>query len=76
MPTIAQINSIKVYMYFDDHAPPHFHAIYNEYEIQIEIKTLKTLHGSLPKKQYQSVIDWAEKSQDYLNFKWKEFNKQ
>jgi hypothetical protein len=24
-------------MYYRDHAPPHFHAVYGDYEIEVEI---------------------------------------
>ena len=43
MPVIYIIDSIKIVLYFDDHNPPHFHAIYNEYEEVIEILTNKNL---------------------------------
>lgn len=59
MPTIHKINSIKIDIYSRDHLPPHFHAIYGEYEVLVIIKTLKIYQGSLPKKQLNMVIDWA-----------------
>lgn len=31
MPLISRFFGILIYMYFDDHAPPHFHAEYGEY---------------------------------------------
>ncbi len=37
MPTYFTFDGIKIDLYFDDHAPPHFHAIYAEYEELIEI---------------------------------------
>ncbi|MHC4473302.1 MAG: DUF4160 domain-containing protein, partial [Planctomycetota bacterium] len=30
MPRISEFFGIAVYMYFDDHSPPHFHARYAE----------------------------------------------
>lgn len=59
MPTIHIINSIKIDVYSRDHLPPHFHALYAEYEILIVIKTLKTYAGSLPAPQFKMVINWA-----------------
>jgi hypothetical protein len=32
-------------MYFNDHAPPHFHAEYGEYEAIYVIDTLEILRG-------------------------------
>jgi hypothetical protein len=74
MPRIKIIDSIKIYIYAKDHNPPHFHAIHAEYEELIEIKSLKTYSGKLPKTQRKKVINWASKSLDYLMRKWKEFN--
>lgn len=71
MPTIKIIDSIKIDIYSREHPPPHFHAIYAEYEELIEIETLKTYAGQLPKKQRIKVIDWANVNKDFLleNFK-------
>ena len=46
---------IKIYIYDFDHNPPHFHAISAEYEVLIEIKSLKILRGDIVpiEKNYQ-----------------------
>ena len=62
MPTLDVINSIKIDVYSRDHLPPHFHAIYSEHEILIEIKNLKTYAGSLPVRQHKIVLEWAKKA--------------
>lgn len=71
MPTIKIIDSIKIDVYSREHPPPHFHAIYAEYEELIEIKTLDTYAGFLPKAQRTKVIDWAQEKHEFLlqNFK-------
>ena len=66
MPTLIIIDSIKIDVYIREHPPPHFHAIYAEYEELIEIKTLATYAGNLPKAQRNKVIEWAKAKQDYL----------
>jgi hypothetical protein len=68
MPTIHIINSIKIDVYSREHLPPHFHALYAEQEILIEIKTLDIYEGSLPVRQYRMVISWAAGTgiQNYL----------
>jgi hypothetical protein len=73
MPVVHQIDSIKIKLYFKDHLPPHFHAQYNEYEILIEIRTLETYAGDLPKKQLKSVLEWAKENQEGLMAIWDEF---
>lgn len=74
MPTIHIIGSIKILIYYEDHLPPHFHAIYNEYEELIEIQTLETYRGKIPSKQRKKVIAWAEENKDQLIEIWNNFN--
>jgi hypothetical protein len=71
MPTIKIIDSIKIDLYAREHPPPHFHAIFAEYEELIVIRTLETYAGKIPAAQRKKVIAWAEKSKALLldNFK-------
>ena len=62
VPTLLILNSIKIDVYSREHLPPHFHALYGEHEILIIIKTMKTYAGSLPRRQHQTVLEWARKS--------------
>ena len=48
-----------IYMYYMDHNPPHFHAMYGEYEAIFEIMSLNLLKGSLPPKAISLVTEWA-----------------
>ena len=57
MPTICRFYGILVQMYFADHAPPHFHALYAEFEAVIEIRTLKVLQGALSLRAMELVIE-------------------
>ena len=61
MPTFYIIDGVKIVLYFDDHNPPHFHAIIAEYDALIEIKTLEILEGDLPKNKQKKVLEWAKK---------------
>jgi hypothetical protein len=60
LPTISVFFGILIRMYFNDHAPPHFHALYNEYEAVIEIETLTVLQGALPGRAMNLVLEWAQ----------------
>jgi hypothetical protein len=74
MPTVKLLDSIKILVYFKDHMPPHFHAIYNEYEVLVEIESLAVYSGYLPNKQMKRVQKYAANHQEFLARKWKEFN--
>lgn len=46
-------------MYFNDHAPAHFHAEYSGDEAVISIETRSVLGGRLPHRAQGLVIEWA-----------------
>ncbi len=73
MPTISMFYGIIIRMYFapEDHNPPHFHAIYNEYEATIDIRTCEILEGNLPSKQRKAVLAWSELHQEELMANWR-----
>jgi Domain of unknown function (DUF4160) len=60
MPTIHIINSIRIDVYAREHMPPHFHAIYAEHEMLVEICTLASYAGWLPPKKQRLIIQWAQ----------------
>jgi Domain of unknown function (DUF4160) len=40
MPTISVFYGIVIQMFWRDHAPPHFHALYAEHEALIDLRDL------------------------------------
>lgn len=70
MPRISAFYGIVIAMYYDDHAPPHFHARFGEFEAQVEIATGEVLHGSLPKRALGLVREWTELHRDELESDW------
>ncbi len=61
MPTISTFYGILIQMFWGDHAPPHFHALYAEYEIIVEIRTLEVMSGTMPKRALTLILEWAKK---------------
>ena len=59
MPTISTFYGILIQMFWNDHAPPHFHALYAEYEVLIDIHTLEVVRGSMPRRALTLVLEWA-----------------
>jgi len=70
MPELSRFLGIKIFMYFNEHNPPHFHVEYNEYKASIDIKTFGVMEGKLPSKVLGLVVEWAEDSQDLLLQNW------
>ena len=57
-------------MFFNEHAPPHFHAEYGEYRAVIDIRSLTVTEGKLPRRATELVLDWAELHQNELLVDW------
>lgn len=57
-------------MYFLDHSPPHFHAVYQEFVAEYDIHTIEILTGSLPKRAHILVTEWAKLNQEALLLNW------
>ena len=47
MPTISRFYGIVIFMNFNDHMPPHFHARYQDYEVTVDLDTGVT-QGRMP----------------------------
>lgn len=60
MPRVSAFYGIVIALYYNDHAPPHFHAIYSPREAQIRIDTLEVLAGALPRRAHALVLEWAQ----------------
>ena len=59
MPEISRFYGIIIVMNFNDHNPPHFHALYQGYEISVEIKSA-LVDGSMPKRALKMIFEWLE----------------
>ncbi len=70
MPTISTFFGIVIQMFWNEHAPPHFHALYAEHEAVIDIRELRVLRGSLPRRALALVLEWAEEHRDELSEDW------
>lgn len=70
MPELSRFLGIVIYMYFNEHNPPHFHAEYNEFKASISIKSLGLMEGKLPSKVMSLVVEWAQDHQQELLENW------
>ncbi|MEK7761141.1 MAG: DUF4160 domain-containing protein [Nitrospirota bacterium] len=70
MPTICAFYGIVIKMFFNDHAPPHFHAEYAEFQATVDIRSLQVLEGQLPRRALDLVLDWAELHREELLSDW------
>jgi hypothetical protein len=76
MPSISRFFGLVIYMYFNDHAPPHFHAEYGDLEAVYVIDTLDVLRGELPRRAHSLVIEWALANRAELRTNWERASRQ
>ncbi len=71
MPELSRFFGITIFMFYEDHAPPHFHARYGEFEALIRIADFAILDGKLPVRALGLVVEWASLHQEELLENWK-----
>jgi hypothetical protein len=57
-------------MYFLDHPPPHFQAVYGEHEANVAIATGEVIEGRLPRTAARLVRQWTLAHRDELQANW------
>lgn len=66
---IARVDGLKLYIYSDEHAPPHFHVISSDSEAIFRISDCILMKGSLSGKE--KVIErWYTKYKNKLINEW------
>ena len=59
MPEISRFYGIVIKMFFNDHPPPHFEAVYGEYEASVSIASGDVIEGRLPRTAAGLVKQWT-----------------
>jgi hypothetical protein len=70
VPRISSFFGIVITMYFDDHAPPHFHADHGEYSAKVEIANGEIYRGYLPQRDARLVREWTRLHRPELEENW------
>ena len=76
MPQISSFLGIIIRMFYRDHNPPHFHAIYADFEGIIDIEKNELIGGELPPRVLGIVIEWTALHQSELMENWERARQQ
>lgn len=68
-PAISMFYGIVIYMYYQNHMPPHFHARYQGVEACFTFDG-GLMDGDFPAKQRKLVAAWSVLSADELEADW------
>ncbi len=69
MPEISRFLGIVIGMFYSEHGVAHFHAVYGEDEISVEIES-GTIHGEFPVRALRLVLEWANLHKQELILNW------
>lgn len=69
MPEISRFYGITIYMFYNEHNPPHVHVNYQEYSAVIEINSGK-VKGKFPRRALSLLNEWKGIHKKELNENW------
>jgi hypothetical protein len=69
VPEIYRFLDIVIGMFFNEHGVPHFHAVYGEHKITVEIES-GSVRGDFPGRALRLVLEWAELHKQELSEDW------
>ncbi len=70
MPEVCRFLGIVIAMYYNDHAPPHFHAKYGGQRAAFSIEDLSIIEGNLPQRVISLILEWAFLHREELRNNW------
>lgn len=62
-------------MYYDDHAPPHFHASYEGKDCVFDIQRISLMEGNLSPRALGLIVEWATLHRQELLEAWERAQK-
>jgi hypothetical protein len=69
MPEISRFLGIVIGMFYSEHGVPHFHAVYGEHEVSVEIESGR-VHGHFPPRALGLVLEWSRLHRQELLDDW------
>ena len=69
VPEICRFYGIVLRMLLSEHSPPHFHAVYGEYEVSVDIED-GAINGGFPPEARRLVLEWRSRHQRELMTNW------
>jgi len=70
VPEISRFFGIIIRMFFDDHAPPHLHAVYGGSQAVVTLQPITVVESSLPPRALSMVLEWTALWQRELLANW------
>jgi hypothetical protein len=69
MPEISRFLGIVISMYHREHGVPHFHAVYGEHKVSMEVESA-VVDGKFPARALRHLLEWAALHRSELLTNW------
>jgi hypothetical protein len=69
MPVLCRFDGLVVFMNYNDHPPPHFHARHADHEVIVEIATGNII-GTFPPGARRTILNWMIRHKAELLDRW------
>ncbi|MBI4875176.1 MAG: DUF4160 domain-containing protein [Acidobacteria bacterium] len=76
MPEVSRFFGILIAMFYNDHAPPHFHVRYGNQKALVGIDSIALLEGALSPRVLGLVVEWAALHKPELLANWERARRQ
>ena len=70
MPELSRFYGIVIRMFYGDHPPPHFHAVYQEEQVRVDIHTPEIIAGRMTPRALALILEWAALHRAELRRAW------
>jgi hypothetical protein len=70
VPEISRFHGIVIGMFYEEHGVAHFHAVYGNDEISVEVES-GLVRGRFPARTQRLVLEWAALHKAELIENWK-----
>ncbi len=70
VPELCRFLGIVIGMFYRENGPAHFHAVYGEFDITVEIES-GIVSGKFPKRALTHVLEWHGLHQEELMDNWR-----
>jgi hypothetical protein len=76
MPQVLSENGVIIYIYFNDHDPPHCHCRVGDGEVVINIEdvSVREIRGNVKAKDRKKALKLVKNNQDFLMSEWTRLN--
>ena len=74
MPVLVRLQYCVIFMYPNDHNPPHFHVVgLDGRDAQVRLGVLTLLNGAVDRRALKEAVAWAEGNRGFLEETWNDY---